>query len=95
MNFEPPVIDYVEDNYLLDVGVKGYAREKAGEIHIEFIQAEIEGNGDVGRFLDHLSPRCVIVNVVSSRLAGMLKRRGWVQTWWDSRKLIDEWRRPC
>lgn len=33
--------------------------------------------GDVGRFIDSLSPRCVFANVISPKLAKMLRRRGW------------------
>lgn len=62
---------------LLAPGVRGYAIENDGLIYIPLINAETEGAGDVGRFLDSLSPRCLIVNVTSRRLKGMLERRGW------------------
>jgi hypothetical protein len=58
-------------------GVRGYAILSNGLIYIPLIIAEKEGSGDVGRFLDSLSPRCVIPNVISSPLSGMLRRRGW------------------
>lgn len=61
---------------LLALGVRGYAMEHLGKIYIPLIVAEKEGSGDVGRFLDSLSPRCVVVSVTSPRLAGMLMRRG-------------------
>ena len=71
-------------------GVRGFTYRQGEDIVIPFIVAEKEGAGDVGRFLDSLSPRCVIVSVTSSRLRGMLVRRGF-------RKHIvgdnDEWRR--
>lgn len=56
------------------------------------------GNGDVGRFLDSLSRRCVVVNVCNARLAAMLKRRGWECRWVLVEEFgdkVDEWRRPC
>lgn len=61
----------------LATGVMGYAIESNGKIYIPDIHAESEGNGDVGRFLDSLHPRCVIANVLNKRLLGMLIRRGW------------------
>ena len=57
-------------------GVGGYAVESCGKVWIPVIYAKQEGAGDVGRFLDSLSPRCVIPTVTSARLAGMLMRRG-------------------
>lgn len=99
-SYEPPtrqegtaLIPGHED--LLAPGVRGYAIEKDNEIRIPLIIAEREGTGDVGRFLDRLSQRCVVVSVTSNRLAGMLKRRDWKQTFvkLDGEK-IDEWRRP-
>lgn len=58
-------------------GVRGYAVRSGSRIFIPLIVAEKQGNGDVGRFLDSLSPRCIIPNVTSARLKGMLQRRGW------------------
>lgn len=58
-------------------GVRGYAVEAKGKIYIPLIIAEPAGEGNVGRFLDSLSYRCVIPNVTSKRLEGMLERRGW------------------
>ncbi len=86
--YEPPlsVIGSVCDFSLNDPteqiapGVRGQAFELDGRIFIPLIVATQEGNGDVGRFLDSLTQRCVIVNVTSSRLRGMLVRRGWKET---------------
>ena len=61
----------------LGPGVKGFAFEQDGLIHIPLIVAEHEGSGDVGRFLDRLSSRCRVITVTSTKLAGMLARRGW------------------
>jgi hypothetical protein len=61
-------------------GVRGYAVEHRGRIYIPLIAAEKEGSGDVGRFLDSLSPRCVFSCVTSERLRGMLERRGFAMT---------------
>jgi hypothetical protein len=57
-------------------GVTGYAVLSHGKIWIPWMSAKVEGSGDVGRFLDSLSPRCVVPTVISPRLAGMLLRRG-------------------
>jgi len=79
--FEPPLTKkgsplVIGDEGKLAAGVKGYAIKSGSRIMIPLIIAEKEGSGDVGRFLDALSPRCVIPNVTSPRLKGMLKRRG-------------------
>jgi len=58
-------------------GVWGYTFECEGKIFIPLIVAEKEGSGDVGRFIDRLSAKCVIMDVTSKRLEGMLLRRGW------------------
>lgn len=95
--YEPPLsqvgepIDPLNPTYLTD-GVTGYAVEHDGEIWIP----EIEGSGDgkVGVFLDSLSPRCCIVNVISPRLEGMLIRRGWKKEYdYGSGERVDIWRR--
>ena len=56
-------------------GVKGYAMEHKGLIYIPMVFGQ--GDGQVGKFLDELSPRCRMVNVISARLQEMLQRRGW------------------
>ena len=61
-------------------GVIGRAFSLDGRIFIPLIVAQKEGSGDVGRFLDSLTVRCAIVCVTSERLRGMLKRRGWKET---------------
>ena len=76
---------------LLAPGVRGYAVESGGKICIPLIMAVSEGSGDVGRFLDSLSPRCVVPNVTSPRLMGMLIRRGWVPTFTNE---CDVWIQP-
>ena len=70
-------------------GVRGFTYIRHKEIMIPLILAEHEGSGDVGRFLDRLSRRCVIVFVTSKRLRGMLVRRGWFETIEDE---TDLWR---
>lgn len=79
MTYEPPTIPIgsTSGEYELAPGVWGYAVEHDGLIYIPLISATYEGSGDVGRFLDSLSERCRIPNVVSVRMLGMLKRRGW------------------
>ena len=64
-------------DYRLAPGVYGYAVEADGEIWLPYIRAAREGSGAVGRFLDRLPANAAIPNVVSSRLLGMLRRRGW------------------
>ena len=56
-------------------GVRGYAMEHEGLIYIPMVFGQ--GDGQVGKFLDELSPRCRMVNVISAKLRHMLKRRGW------------------
>ena len=67
------------EEYELAPGVKGYAIEQDGRIYIPVVRAAKEGNGDVGRFLDRCTTRCVFPNVVSARFAAMLQRRGFHQ----------------
>lgn len=83
MNYEPPIVaeqdtseSFWSCNCELAPGVLGFAFMRDNEIHIPVVVAVTEGSGDVGRFLDSLSERCVVVSVVSTRLAGMLERRG-------------------
>ena len=94
-NYEPPCT--VEGSSLIPgqegelfPGVKGYAIEKEGLIYIPLIIADREGSGQVGKFLDSLSPRCRVVSLTSPRLMGMLVRRGWIPTFTKT----DEWSRP-
>lgn len=80
-SYEPPVVEIgaaatIGEEGLIAPGVRGYAVLWRGKIYIPAIIAEKEGSGDVGRFLDSLSPRCVIPTVTSRRLMGMLIRRG-------------------
>jgi len=97
--YEPPISEHDmptnthEQTTTLDIGVYGFTQKVGDEIFIPLIVALREGRGDVGRFLDHLSPRCVIVSVTSDKLRGMLERRGWKVTYND--EAIDFWRRPA
>ncbi len=63
--------------YELGPGVFGYAMEHDGAIYIPVMRATDPGSGQVGAFLDRLPPEVRIPNVLSSRLRGMLTRRGW------------------
>jgi len=71
-------------------GVQGYAIMHRDEIYIPLIVGK--GEGKVGLFLDSLSHRCVIVNVMSPKLQDMLVRRNWECSYSDDG--CDEWRRP-
>lgn len=71
-------------------GVRGYAILERWTIYIPLIYAEKEGSGDVGRFLDSLGSRCVVPNVTSARLRGMLERRNFAP---EYRGEVDIWRR--
>lgn len=64
---------------VLAPGVRGYAIRSHGAVYIPLIMAEAEGAGDVGRFLDKLRLSWAVIripNVTSTRLRGMLERRG-------------------
>ena len=82
-SYEPPISTHPmpskawHQTTQLAPGVRGYTFKKNGLIFIPLIVAEKEGSGDVGRFLDRLSRRCIIMDVTSTRLEGMLRRRGW------------------
>jgi len=60
-------------------GVMGYTVEMK-ELWVPFISATEEGSGSVGRYLDSLPEdiSIVIPTVISERLDGMLRRRGYV-----------------
>lgn len=66
-------------------GVFGYAIEVDGAIYIPLVESVEKGEGNVGRFLDGLDKSKVwkFPNVISSKLAGMLQRRGFkpVREW--------------
>jgi hypothetical protein len=57
-------------------------------INIPLIAGDPEGAGNVGRFIDSLSPKCRFPCVVSPRLEGMLLRRGW---WAQELPIGDGW----
>lgn len=61
-------------------GVLGYTVWTPDALYIPVIQAVSEGNGDVGRFLDSLIGTVRIPDVLSTRLLGMLERRGYLPT---------------
>lgn len=60
-------------------GVYGYTVETKQGTYIPIIGAQDEGSGAVGRYLDGLdrSRTWKFPTVISSRLVGMLQRRGW------------------
>jgi hypothetical protein len=60
--------------------VWGITREsQGGALVISMILAERQGRGDVGKYLDNLRGRDVVVEAcISERLAGMLVRRGFI-----------------
>jgi hypothetical protein len=77
---------------LLAPSVLGWATDDGTFIRIEQLKAVREGCGDVGRFLDSLPTNVVIWNVVSDRLEGMLRRRGW-QPETPQGRFIELWRK--
>jgi hypothetical protein len=91
MAYEPTTIPNgsTVDEYALAPGVMGLAIEHEGAVYIPVIRAMREGSGDVGRFIDSLSDRCRISNVVSNRLLGMLCRRGWEPVFENDENLGD------
>jgi len=58
-------------------GVIGYAMMTEHGIVVPWLEAEKEGSGDVGRFLDSLPAGARIPTIISNRLLGMVQRRGW------------------
>lgn len=77
----PEVVDRMNE---IAPGVLGYVVDDldTGDVWIPLLYARNEGNGDVGRFLSALPHDfgVVVPNVISSRLAGMLSRRGFRHT---------------
>ena len=62
-------------------GVQGITRrDPKGVLVIVLVVAELEGAGDVGRYLDSLplTEPVIVEACTSPRLAGMLERRGFV-----------------
>ena len=80
--------------YSLGDGVLGYAIRKGKEVYIPVVNATTPGNGDVGRWLDALATKCVLVGVINNRLKGMLVRRQWEVTFEKSGPgdVVDTWR---
>ena len=81
MTDEPPTVQQGTTGmelYELYPGVKGYAIEHNNKIYIPIIMGS--GSGQVGKFLDECSQRCVIASVTSVQLVTMLLRRGFVRT---------------
>ena len=64
-------------------GVLGYSMKTPRGLYIPWIQAETEGDGRVGRYLDGLplDRRVVFPTIISARLVGMLARRGFTPGW--------------
>jgi len=97
--YEPPVTNEPKleignswrPSLQLAPNITGLAFKRGREIFIPLIISQDEGKGNVGRFLDSLSHRCVIWTVTSDVLRGMLERRHWRCTIVDG---IDEWRSP-
>jgi hypothetical protein len=93
-SYEPPISEGKmplaawQPTTQLAPGVRGFSFHKRDRIIILLIVSENEGSGDVGRFLDQLSPRCVIMCVTSDRLRGMLERRDFTSVEFDG---IDYW----
>ena len=76
----------IDPNATIAPGVRGYTVDMGERgIYVPLIGAIQPGNGDVGRYLDGLAHdrRVVVPNVLSGRLEGMLKRRGFT--------LVEEW----
>lgn len=62
---------------LVAPGVYGEVAWRGSTVFVNVLIAEREGSGDVGRWLDSLTDvRVIVPLVVSSRLRGMLSRRG-------------------
>ena len=78
-------------------GVRGVALQHEGATWIPLLRAERQGAGDVGRYLDSLAAtpgRWRVPSVISARLLGMLKRRGWTRSWArveGSDEVVDVW----
>ena len=94
--WEPPTTESDSSlwEYELFPGVFGYAIEESGSLYIPLIRAAKEGNGDVGKFLNSVSHRCVFPNVISLRLRGMLKKCGFIETFEETEDgPVDVWRK--
>jgi hypothetical protein len=70
----------VDDEETFAPGVIGFRYEFHGTTYYPIVTATNPGNGDVGRWLDSLSGRVGFVEVLSKQFAGMLDRRGYVQS---------------
>lgn len=58
-------------------GVYGDIVIRGNITFINILWAEIEGSGQVGKYLDQLDKIIIVPTVISPRLAGMLERRGY------------------
>jgi hypothetical protein len=77
---DEPYVDPLGVMVRLAPGVLGYTVDMPdGSLNIPLIQAEHEGSGEVGRWIDALpvNRRIVFPTVISARLQGMLERRGY------------------
>lgn len=63
-------------------GVRGVVFDTGNGIYVPLVSAERPGSGDVAKWLDGLprDRRVVFPNVISARLAEMLRKRGFVET---------------
>lgn len=73
----------------LGPGVVGYQHVMLdGVVYFGAIEAEAEGSGDVGRWLDSLPNDTTyrVAYVINPRLEGMLRRRSWTtdMEWFDA-----------
>lgn len=69
---------FQEDTTRIAPGVLGVLYEEPGALIVNYVRAEQEGSGAVGRWLDAI-PKALTVRVIavtSERLVGMLERRG-------------------
>jgi hypothetical protein len=80
-NFEPPTIQagtVGQPDYEIGPGVFGYAIEHDSKIYIPIVRSMVPCEGNVRRWLDTLSSRCVFPNVITPIFADMLCRRGYL-----------------
>lgn len=98
--YEPPIstsgeeINILEPSYLAP-DIQGYAVVVGDEVWIPDIRCDKPGLGLVSQFIENLSPRCCFVNVISPKLEGMLRRRGWCKrSEVNDGEFVDVWRKP-
>lgn len=94
---DPACFSLLED---LAPGVWGYTVRTDAALYVPLLLAECEGSGAVGRYLDALptSETIRFPNVISRRLAGMLRRRGFrLRGEWspEFQEVVAVWERPA